>query len=84
MRHIKRYVLTCGACPTQYDFFTDAEEYIYFRFRHGYLSISENGIEVYCTPDKGDGVMSFDRVKHHMQQAGFMIDSNSKGSSVYD
>ena len=30
---------TCGACPSQWDAYTEDNEYVYIRFRHGTLSI---------------------------------------------
>lgn len=34
-----RAVLTCAACPQQYDVFLGDEEVAYMRFRHGYFSV---------------------------------------------
>jgi hypothetical protein len=37
---IKKIVKTCDACPAQWDMWTDANRYVYVRYRWGYFSAS--------------------------------------------
>jgi len=37
---IVRAERTCFACPSQWDMWDDQGNYIYVRFRHGYLTVS--------------------------------------------
>lgn len=41
-----RFVLTCSACPEQYDVFKGDEQIAYVRYRHGSLTVE--------TPDCGE------------------------------
>lgn len=56
-----RAVLTCFACPEQYDIFKGSENVGYFRVRHGrfaaYRSINHDG-PFYETRTQGDGMFS--------------------------
>ncbi len=66
---IKKAIMTCGACPSQWDAWTENDEYVYVRYRYGYLTI-DYGIHGKSILEKsvGDGmcgVMSFNELKHH-------------------
>lgn len=48
---------TCGACPSQWDAKGPNGEYVYVRFRHGWLSVTVNGFEPCMYEEKvGDGM----------------------------
>jgi hypothetical protein len=52
-------VMTCGACPEQYDVFLDGTEVGYLRLRHGRFAASYPGVtgrEVYASATYGDGI----------------------------
>lgn len=54
-----RLVLTCGACPEQYDAYVGDELVGYLRLRHGYFSVrcpDPSGYEVYSAHPRGDGI----------------------------
>ncbi len=38
---IVKLVQTCSACPSQWDAWTDAGDYVYIRYRSGLLSVSQ-------------------------------------------
>lgn len=40
-----RVVQTCTACPSQWDAWTPTGEYVYVRYRHGWLSVDVDGVE---------------------------------------
>lgn len=68
---IARIEQTCTACPAQWDAWTDDGEYVYIRYRWGYLFVEramtpdawrENDYEVVLEKDIGalwDGQMSY-------------------------
>ena len=52
-------VMTCGACPEQYDVFLDGKEVGYLRLRHGHFRAdypNVNGNTVYQSSTYGDGI----------------------------
>ena len=54
-----RLVLTCSACPEQYDAYKEDGSYFgYFRLRHGYFRVDDrDGDQVYNTSQiHGDGI----------------------------
>lgn len=55
---------TCIACPTQYEGLTDNNEYVYIRYRYGYLSIRVCGKEIYGTRVGSglDGVIELEKI----------------------
>lgn len=57
-----KLILTCGACPEQYDLFIGDEEYAsgYLRLRHGFFSASYKDERVFSSNTKGDGVFDED------------------------
>ena len=40
MYKIKKCIMTCSACPSQWDMWTDKDEYIYIRYRWGHFEAS--------------------------------------------
>ena len=54
-----KLVMTCGACPEQYDAFLDEEKVGYLRLRHGCFSVEApecGGRLIYEASPLGDGV----------------------------
>ncbi len=39
---VKHCIQTCSACPSQWDIYTEDGEYIYARYRWGYLMLTLN------------------------------------------
>lgn len=39
---VKHCTMTCSACPSQWDIYTDKGEYIYARYRWGVLTLTLN------------------------------------------
>lgn len=39
---VKHCIMTCSACPSQWDIYTDDDEYIYARYRWGRLTLTLN------------------------------------------
>lgn len=74
-----RLVLTCGACPEQYDAFLGEKLVGYLRLRHGFFSVrtiispdDDNpvlGDTVYSAAPKGDGVFESDERKKYLRKA---------------
>lgn len=62
--HGYKLVLTCGACPEQYDVFdSDGKEVGYLRLRHGNFTVrcpDVCGEMVYYASPKGDGIFESD------------------------
>lgn len=69
MIRIVKAVQTCGACPAQWDAWTDDGKYVYVRYRWGYLSVSYDvmgePILEKVVGDEYDGVMSFEELVEH-------------------
>lgn len=67
-----RLVLTCVACPEQYDVFKGAEQVGYLRLRHGhfYASVPDVGGEtVFEASPNGDGIFDDDERDGYLTQA---------------
>lgn len=66
-------MLTCGACPEQYDVFDlENNQVAYFRLRHGSFNVSVpdvGGECVYSAYTKGDGLFEEDERMHHLTKA---------------
>ena len=60
--HGYKLVLTCSACPEQYDVFDlSGTQVAYFRLRHGSFTVAvpdAGGEEVYSASPEGDGMFS--------------------------
>lgn len=67
-----RLVLTCGACPEQYDVFDEAGKTVgYMRLRHGNFTVQYpdvRGETVYTARPHGDGVFIANERQHHLTQ----------------
>lgn len=69
---VKHCIMTCSACPSQLDIYTDDGEYIYARYRWGCLTITldpfgSGSKELYCEDIGGgfDGVLdTLELVEH--------------------
>ena len=71
-------VLTCLACPEQYDVFKDGEQVGYLRLRHGYFyaSIPNYSDEiVYEAEPKGDGMFESNERMMFLDGAIYAIDN---------
>ena len=80
-----KFVMTCGACPEQYDAFLDGEQVGYLRLRHGHFSVEcpdSGGTEVYAAKTKGDGLFYEDERDFHLSMAARAI-LNDHGSERY-
>lgn len=62
--------MTCSACPSQWDIYTTDGQYIYARYRWGWLTVTldpwgENSTELYAEQigDEYDGSMSTTQLK---------------------
>lgn len=55
-----RLVLTCGACPEQYDVYLGDEEIGYLRLRHGRFRAEYHDKVVYTSTPRGDGTFADD------------------------
>lgn len=68
---VKHCIMTCSACPSQWDIYTDKDEYIYARYRWGVLTLTlypmRHGIELYRERigDDLDGVMETTELVEH-------------------
>lgn len=68
---ITKLVRTCSACPSQWDGYDAVDNYYYFRYRHGNLTVSTSawyydGSEVILSKSFGDtyaGYLSFEELK---------------------
>jgi len=65
-------VLTCTACPEQYDAFIDGKRVAYLRLRHGYFYAScpwVEGVTVYESQTKGDGIFDYEEREKELNAA---------------
>jgi hypothetical protein len=65
-------VLTCSACPEQYDAFIDGQRVAYLRLRHGYFYAScpwVEGVTVYEANTKGDGIFDSEEREKELNAA---------------
>ena len=58
MRIVKA-IQTSGACPSQWDAWTDSGEYVYLRYRHGY-GYAKTYADGYDDPGAGNIIASFE------------------------
>lgn len=78
-------LLTCGACPEQYDVYKDGKEVGYLRLRHGYFYAEApfGGETVYETGDvKGDGRFLDDERDYHLRRAVRAIHAKLTGEHI--
>lgn len=69
---VKHCIQTCGACPSQWDIYTNDGEYIYARYRWGKLTLTlnpyqGNSKELYreIIGDGLDGILSTSELVEH-------------------
>ena len=65
-------LMTCYACPEQYDVFLEGTQIGYLRLRHGSFTVSYpdvGGELVYQSYPKGDGVFYNDEREHYLIHA---------------
>jgi hypothetical protein len=77
-------VMTCGACPEQYDVFKDGTQVGYLRLRHGYFraDIPDCGGKcVYGAETKGDGIFEDNERMLHLTNAVDAIAKTLSASS---
>jgi hypothetical protein len=73
-----RLVLTCGACPEQYDAFLGEERVGYLRLRHGRFYVEcpdSGGARVYEADAKGDGIFCADERQYYLAHAVIAIEA---------
>ena len=67
-----RLILTCGACPEQYDVFDGDRQVGYLRLRHGHFRADypdSGGETVYEADTIGDGLFDSDEREEHLTKA---------------
>lgn len=70
-------VMTCSACPEQYDVFKDGDKVGYLRLRHGefYAKCPDVGGKiVYSSEPEGDGIFEDDEREYYLTEAINKID----------
>jgi hypothetical protein len=79
-----KLVMTCGACPEQYDAFLNGQRVGYLRLRHGYFTVDfpdVDGETVYEAETIGDGCFDATEREHHMRCAIAAIEEALKGAT---
>ena len=74
-------IMTCGACPEQYDAIYQGKTIGYLRLRHGYFSVDYSdcgGETVYSANPKGDGIFESEERDFYLNKARKAI-TNSFG-----
>ena len=75
-------VMTCGACPEQYDVFFEDVQVGYLRLRHGYFTArcpDSSGDLVYEAEPHGDGIFEYDEREGYLEKALAAIGEWIKG-----
>ncbi len=77
-----KLILTCGACPEQYDMFFGEENIGYLRLRHGrfYAQYVPTQDVVYVSYPKGDGIFDDDEREEHLTNAVKALLAKHKGA----
>lgn len=71
-------VLTCGACPEQYDAFLGEERVGYLRLRHGRFYVEcpdSGGLRVYEAAPDGDGIFTTEERDYYLSHAVAAIEN---------
>lgn len=82
-----RYVLTCGACPEQYDCYIDGEDTPsgYLRLRHGSFRAEYNGTTVYTASPQGDGLFESHERDFYLEKAAqALLEAHDEYSRVVE
>jgi hypothetical protein len=82
---------TCGACPSQWDAWTDDNQYVYLRYRHGYgyAKIYEAGYvdsgagTIVAEFEHGHSLDGFITLEDFCKYAGIELDLGGSKSNVY-
>jgi len=67
-----KLVETCGACPEQYDVFSEDKQVAYYRLRHGYFRVDVpicGGETIYEAYPNGDGIFESDEREFYLKKA---------------
>ena len=75
-------VMTCGACPEQYDAFYNGKMVGYLRLRHGVFTVDAYGPwgeRLYSTNPKGDGIFAEDERDKYLRKARKAIAKHVRG-----
>jgi hypothetical protein len=64
---VKSYAMTCAACPSQWDVYTEDDQYIYVRYRWGHFTAELGGpfnelLFGWYSDDEWDGSMSSEKM----------------------
>ena len=73
-----KLVLTCSACPEQYDAFDGDTQVGYLRLRHGHFTVECpdcGGVRVYDAEPKGDGCFDSEERDYYLR---FAVDAIEK------
>lgn len=65
-------VMTCGACPEQYDVYLDNKQVGYLRLRHGIFRAHYKdcaGENIYTATPQGDGIFEDDEREYYLTNA---------------
>lgn len=77
-----KLVLTCGACPEQYDAFLDNRQVGYLRLRHGYFRVDFpdcGGETIFEAMPEGDGAFGIEEREGYLRKAVDAICEKVKG-----
>ena len=73
------FEMTCSAYPSQWDAKTTDGDYVYIRYRWGWLTVTakaftDDEVELFTwgSADPWDGVMSTSELSDHLVKAGLM------------
>ena len=78
-----RLVLTCGACPEQYDAFIGDKHVGYLRLRHGTFRVDDpnvGGETIYKANPEGDGIFAAHERDYYLKCAvGAILERDARG-----
>ena len=78
---IENFEQTCYACPSQWEGVTEKGEYIYIRYRWGYLRITVDRVEIYgesLSDDGWDGLLDEKDLLPILKKLGYEIDYETR------
>ena len=81
---IVRLVMTCSACPEQYDAFIGDKKIGYLRLRHGHFTVEypDCGDEmVYTASPDGDGIFNNDERDYYLRFAVDALQRRHRGDT---
>lgn len=80
-----KLVLTCGACPEQYDAFCGEEKVGYLRLRHGHFTVHYQGVageRIYTACPNGDGIFEKEERDYYLRFAVDAIQRRMRGEEI--